>query len=196
MDTQTFQSGKTWTEYMESIQKNRDKFERVYDAFELHEPDMLPFRAAAPLHILAIGEDWCPDVYNTLGAMAKIADCVSGCELRIFERDTRTDIMDQFLTEGTKKSIPVFAFYDSRWQLLGWWAGRNKKANEWVTSFRKGRPYDQIPPEELKPFQQEFARRYETEYTRGNIEEIKAVLTAGLEKCGITVDAAGSFENS
>lgn len=196
MDTQTFQSGKTWTEYMESIDKNRDKFEKVYDNFQLHEEDMLPFRAAAPLRILAIGEDWCPDVYNTLGAVAKLADCVSGCEMRIFERDTRTDIMDKFLTDGTKKSIPVIAFYDARWHLLGWWAGRNKNANEWVNEFRQGRPYEEIPDEELKPFREEFNRRYESEYTRGNLDEMKEVLTAGLEKCGIKIDAAGAFENT
>jgi hypothetical protein len=196
MNSTIFQTGKTWSNYMESIQKNREKFERVYNEFHLQDSDLVPFRAAAPLHILAIGEEWCPDVYNTFGVIAKVADSATSCEFRIFERDSHPELMDQFLTDGTKRSIPVFAFYDAKFDLLGWWGGRNKAANEWVNGFRKGRPYDQIPDDEMKRFREEFQSNYDARFREGNFEEIKEVLSSALEKNNIPVNASDQLENS
>jgi hypothetical protein len=175
MDAATFASGKTWTEYMDSVEKNRDRFEELFVRFAPTEADLAAFGAVPSLRIVAVGEDWCPDVFNTLGIVAKIAAATPGAQLRIFERDSRPEIMDLFLSSG-KKRIPVVAFHDADFRLLGWWAGRNREADAWVSGFRKGRPYDQIPAEEMDLFRGEFDRRYRESWGRGNLEEIKAAL--------------------
>ena len=175
MDALKFASGKSWSDYIASIERNRDRFEAVYRNFFLSEEDIAPFRAATPLNIVAVAEDWCPDVFNTLGIMAKLADAVPGIIMRIFERDARPEVMDLYLTDG-KKRIPAFAFYDHNWDKLFHWAGRNKAADEWVNAFRKGRPYDQIPEDEMEAFRREFDRRYEESFARGNLMEITDAL--------------------
>lgn len=172
MDANLFASGKTWTDYLNSISKNRDRFEAVYRSFFVSEEELAAFRRASPLNIVAVAEDWCPDVYNTLGIVAKIADTVPGVNMRIFERDARPEIMANYLTEGTKKRIPVYAFYDPRFRELFWWAGRNKQADEWVNAFRNGRPYEEIPKDEMERFREEFSKRYEESFARGNLMEL------------------------
>ncbi|MBX7246333.1 MAG: thioredoxin family protein [Candidatus Sumerlaeaceae bacterium] len=176
MDANTFGSGKTWAEYMQSITRHQEQFDRVYKSFLVTDEDVATFRSLAPLNIVAVGEDWCPDVFNSLGVIAQLADLVPGVELRIFERDTRTDIMDMFLTDGTKKRIPVFAFYNAHFRLLFWWAGRCKEGDEWVAAFRNGRTFDEIPEIDKARFRVEFDHRYDTIYRRAGLEEIKALL--------------------
>jgi hypothetical protein len=176
VNAQLFSSGKTWQEYMNSITRNRDAFEKKYAEFRPSEDDLAPFREHAPLNIVAIAEDWCPDVHNTLGLVARIAKDIRGIQMRIFERDTYIDLMDLYVVDGTKRRIPVFAFFSHDFRQLGWWSGRNKQADEWVSAFRKGRPYDEIPEDEMVVFREEFQRRYDKEYALGNLEEIKSVL--------------------
>jgi hypothetical protein len=177
VDALKFATGKSWTEYLNSITRNRDRFEAAYKSFFLAEEDIAPFRAATPLNIVAIGEDWCPDVFQTLGFIAKLADAVPGLILRIFERDTHPELMDRYLSEGRKR-IPVYAFFDHNFEEVFWWSGRNKAADEWVSSVRKGRAYEEIPADEMEEFRKEFDRRYEESYARENLREI----TEGLRE--------------
>ena len=175
MNAATFQSGKSWSAYIKSISKNRNKFEPGYNSFEPSAGDLDFFGAFKPLNIAAIGEDWCPDVFNTLGTVAKIADALPNAELRIFERDSREDLMHDYLSDG-KKRIPVYAFFDGDFKELCRFCGRVKEADDWVNAFRRGRPYDQIPKDELETFRAELNERYRTQYSRANLEEIKNLL--------------------
>lgn len=176
MDEALFRKGKTWDEYINSIETNRDHFVGVYQTFPLTDDDLVVFRNFKGLRVVAIGEDWCPDVYNSMGILARICQLVPGAEMRIFERDTYPELMDQYLSDGTKKRIPVYAFFTPDFRQLCWWAGRNREADAWVNAFRKGRPYDQIPKAERDSFQSEFNGLYRESFARGNLEEIKAAL--------------------
>jgi thiol-disulfide isomerase/thioredoxin len=156
------------------------RFEGLYRGFELDDSDLVPFLALSPLRVVAVGEDWCPDVYNTLPIIAKVADRLPGMEMRIFERDTREDVMNDYLSNG-KKRIPVFAFFDAGFHSFGWWAGRNAEAEQWVVAFQRGRTYEEIPEDEMGLFREEFDRRYRESWARLNFEEITAML---IGKCG------------
>lgn len=181
MNPSLFATGKTWGEYMNSIAKNRDRFEDVYERFMLSEQDLNVLRAAGPLRIVAIAEDWCPDVYHTLGMIARAAEAAPQSEMRIFERDSRPEIMENYLTHG-KKRIPVCAFFTPDFRELCRWAGRSREADVWVNDFRKNRPYDQIPAEEMAAFRAQFDENYEKTFRRQNLEEMLGLLrraTAG-----------------
>src|SRR5262249_41545872 len=150
-------------------------FEEWYNDFAPTTDELEAFRSSSMTKILAIAEDWCPDVYNTLGIIARIAEITPGVEIRIFERGSHPEIMDQYFSNG-KKRIPAFAFFDSNFREICRWAGRNKAADEFVRDFRKDRPYDQIPPDERKAFGIELNRRYKESYARGNLDEITELL--------------------
>ena len=130
---QRFDSGLTWKQYLESIKRNRERFEYNYSETVLSDGDVEAFRSLAgeeegPAKVLALGEDWCPDVFRGLPVMARIAEA-AGMELRIFPRDDNLDIMNEFLNHGEHQSIPVFVFYSRRHRYVGHWIERPAKAN-------------------------------------------------------------------
>jgi hypothetical protein len=58
-----FEQGLTWDEYMGGIKKNQDLFKAKYEEVEISPDDRAFFQGIKkPVHVLAIGEDWCPDV--------------------------------------------------------------------------------------------------------------------------------------
>jgi hypothetical protein len=129
-----FATGLTYPEYMARIQRNQAKFEYNYDATRLADEDVRVLRELAsrphgPARVLALAEDWCPDVFRGLPVMVRIAEVV-GMELRIFSRDENLDIMNEFLNQGKHQSIPVFVFYTRDHGYLDHWIERPALANE------------------------------------------------------------------
>jgi len=129
-----FASGYTWQQYLaERVVRNRDKFQYNYDQTRLTEEEVQAFRRLValpngPAKVLALGEDWCPDVFRGLPVMARIAEA-AGMELRIFPRDDNLDIMNEFLNQGQHQSIPTFVFYTRDHRYIAHWIERPAKAN-------------------------------------------------------------------
>ena len=128
-----FAAGLTWEQYRERIKRNREKFEYNYGETVIADEDAEAFRALAarqdgPAKVLALGEDWCPDVFRGLPVMVRIAEA-AGMELRIFPRDDNLDIMNEFLNRGESQSIPTFVFYTRDHRYIAHWIERPAKAN-------------------------------------------------------------------
>ena len=130
---QRFAQGLTWEQYQERIKRNRDKFDHSYLETVLTADDVAAFRSLVakpngPAKVLALGEDWCPDVFRGLPVMIRIAEA-AGMELRIFPRDDNLDIMGEFLKGGEHQSIPTFVFYTRDHRYITHWIERPAKAN-------------------------------------------------------------------
>ena len=128
-----FASGMSWQQYLDHIKRNREKFEYNFSETALTNEDAEAFRSLAakqdgPAKVLALGEDWCPDVFRGLPVMARVAQA-AGMELRIFPRDDNLDIMNEFLKQGEHQSIPTFVFYTGVHRYIGHWIERPAKAN-------------------------------------------------------------------
>ena len=129
-----FAAGLTFKDYIAQINVNKDRFEEFYKTAQLTADDAAFFRRAAGLpnglnKILVIGEDWCPDVFRGMPAMARIAEA-AGIELRVFPRDKNLDIINEFLNEGKYQSIPVCVFYTGDLKYIAHWIERPAQANE------------------------------------------------------------------
>lgn len=128
-----FESGMTYEQWIEAIDRNQARFQENYDAVDLSEQEIAAFQALSSrpdgaARCLALGEPWCPDVFRGLPVMARIAE-VAGIDLRIFFRDQNKDIMAEFLHEGVHESIPTFVFYTADHRYLGHWIERPALAN-------------------------------------------------------------------
>jgi hypothetical protein len=179
-----FASGITWQQYLDHIKRNRDKFEYNYRETVLADDDVAALRQLVerpdgPARVLALGEDWCPDVVRGLPVMARIAEA-AGIELRIFPRDDNLDIMSEFLNQGEHQSIPVFAFYTRDHRCIAHWIERPARANAEMGEVMK--LFEGRSREEARPLYEEFQRgpvwagwRQET------VREIRQLLE---EKCG------------
>ncbi|MGE5432172.1 MAG: thioredoxin family protein [Syntrophomonadaceae bacterium] len=78
---------------------------------------------------IVITEDWCGDSAQNLPHIAKIAATSSKIELAILLRDENTDIIDEYLTNGTR-SIPKLIGFDRSWNEFYRWGPRPKALQE------------------------------------------------------------------
>lgn len=78
---------------------------------------------------LVLTEPWCGDSAQNLPYISKIAACSASVELRILLRDQNSDIMEVYLTNGTR-SIPKLVAFDLRGRELFRWGPRPHPAAE------------------------------------------------------------------
>ena len=99
--------------------------------------------------LLVIAEDWCGDASNTVPVVAKLVDSVPGLELKILLRDSNPQVMDQYLTNGSR-SIPVVIALDEKFQELGHWGPRPTELQSWVMANRGSMPKSELYPQVRK----------------------------------------------
>ena len=136
-----FAQGQTYEAWIASIERNKARFQENYDGTRIADDDARAFRELlalpnGPARCLALGEDWCPDVFRGLPVMARIAEACD-MELRVFFRDQHKDIMAEFLKHGEHESIPTFVFYTRDHRYIGHWIERPALANEQMPELRK-----------------------------------------------------------
>ncbi|HMQ68117.1 MAG TPA: thioredoxin family protein [Ignavibacteria bacterium] len=77
-----------------------------------------------PLVFFVIAESWCGDVAQNLPVINRIAELNPNIKLRIILRDENENIMNEFLTNGTR-SIPVCVLLDGEtFEVQGKWGPR------------------------------------------------------------------------
>jgi hypothetical protein len=92
-----WEQGLPYEEYRRSVRRNGETFDAVYGEPDYRPADFNLLQRLPPLRVLAIGEDWCPDVFHTLPTWARLAEELPGWELRVFPRDAHPDVMRYFL---------------------------------------------------------------------------------------------------
>ena len=117
-----FAKGQTWAEYAGSIKANKERFQEFYDTFK-PDPEHVEFfkkfnAKKGPVKVVAIGEDWCPDVVRGIPIVQRLAEA-AGFDMRIFPKDQNPDLMAEYLWRHEFESIPVFVFFDKDWKELG-----------------------------------------------------------------------------
>ncbi len=176
-----FESGLTYAEYCQSVEKHQGLWNGVY------EQTTIPEDAASRLHelpgrrlVAVLAEDWCGDAASLVPILAKLADSAPEMvELRVLERDENHDIMDRYLSHGGR-SIPIAIVMDEQLNLLGWWGPRPAPAQaifrQKIREFRAGRLKDK-KEEVNKP----VLRWYRKDRGRHTIDEFLMVLERGGE---------------
>jgi len=173
-----WERGLLYKDYRRTVRRNGKTFDEVFRE-PTHEAEDLAFlRQLPPLRVLAIGEDWCPDVYHTLPTWVRIADELPGWQLRIFSRDAPPHLMRFFLWRKDAQRIPVYAFYDDEDRLQTWWSGRSATAQRAFDESLGGRPFSKLEPEERKKVSEAFEEGYRREFRRANFDEILTLLRA------------------
>ena len=182
-----FDKGLQYEEFRNRVEVNLEVMDEVYDEPNLMPSDLRFFENLAPLNILAVGEDWCPDVVHTLPRWARLAEQVEGISFRISFKKDVPDLMKQYLGPGNKERIPVYIFLDTQGNRVAHWSGRARMADQWILARRNQRDYSEIPKDEMEQLTQEFRIMYREHFRRENFQEIKDILAVAF---GIPFDSA------
>ncbi len=84
---------------------------------------------------MVITENWCGDSGQNLPYIAVMADQNPLIDLKVILRDSNPDIMDQFLTNGTR-SIPILAAFNFSGDELFRWGPRPEAAIELIKEWK------------------------------------------------------------
>jgi len=85
-------------------------------------------------HLLVISEDWCGDAVNIVPFIDALASASPDVAMRLIPRDENLDLMDQYLTNGRSRSIPVVLVLDDEFVERGWWGPRPRALQAWFES--------------------------------------------------------------
>ena len=121
----------------------------IYKLARVPEWALAAVPASPGRKLLVIAEDWCGDASNTVPIVAKLADMAPGLELRVIQRDENPNLMNQFLTNGSR-SIPIIIALDEQFQEIGHWGPRPTQLQAWVMANRGTTPKAELYPEVRK----------------------------------------------
>ncbi len=118
--------------YLEYTKLNDHRMNRWDKHFQ---PSVQMLRTVAdidqPRIWLMITEGWCGDSAQILPAVANIAAHNKLIDLRVILRDENDEIMQKFLTNGTR-SVPILVCLDQNFRVLWHWGPRPKGALELI----------------------------------------------------------------
>lgn len=85
---------------------------------------------------LVLAEGWCGDAAQILPILAKMADAANTIDLKIVLRDENEELMDLFLTNGSK-SIPKVVIIDNETdKVIGSWGPRPEPARKMIADYK------------------------------------------------------------
>jgi len=129
---------------------NFQRMQRWNKTFQLNEPFAQQLKDQPQQIWWVITEGWCGDSAQNLPGIAKMVAASEGkIELRIVLRDEHPEIMDQYLTNGSR-SIPKLVAMDMAGDELFQWGPRPATAQELMMSWKNnpaGKDFDSFEKE-------------------------------------------------
>ncbi|MFC7441624.1 thioredoxin family protein [Laceyella putida] len=146
-----FAKGMTYEEYVDSMQVNRAELLSIYERVTLSEEEKLFFAQGQvePWRVIVLTADWCGDALLCVPIVKRIAES-AGMEMRFLIRDENLELMDQYLTNGTSRSIPIFIFIDEAGVERAVWGPRSPEVQALVDEMRRELPSKEDPAFEEK----------------------------------------------
>ncbi|MFA7380332.1 MAG: thioredoxin family protein [Bacteroidia bacterium] len=122
-----------------------------------------------PLRWLIISEYWCGDAAQNVPVLAAIAQASKGkIDLRLVFRDKNLELMDAFLTNGTR-SIPKLIQLNEAWEVMSTWGPRPEVAQNLVIELKAN-------PETADNYAEQLHLWYAKNRSEELVKEISALL--------------------
>ncbi len=161
-----FQKGMTADQYMNSMSRNKEEMLSIYQRFAAKAEDRSKLEAlrSRKLRAIVLSEDWCGDALLNNPVLLRIAEAAN-IEVRFLLRDQNLELMDQYLTNGTSRAIPIFIFINQEGEEVGVWGPRAPELQALVEKERAA-----LPDKDAEDFQEKqmamykgLAKKYQTE---------------------------------
>ncbi|WP_053362762.1 thioredoxin family protein [Bacillus sp. FJAT-27251] len=149
-----FKQGMTTTQYISSMKVNRDGLLKVYNSSELEENQrgFLHGLQVKELRALILTADWCGDAMVNIPLFLRIAN-EALIDVRYFIRDENLELMDQYLTNGKSRSIPIIVLIDQEGEEVAKWGPRAPEAQKLADEL-----FGSLPPKGTPEFDEAFKK--------------------------------------
>ncbi|TRZ38050.1 thioredoxin family protein [Niallia circulans] len=141
-----FDKGMSSHTYISSMQVNKDNLLKVYNEFSVPAKDIdsLKVLQTKGFKALILSADWCGDAMVNVPIFLRLAN-EALIETRFLIRDENLELMDQFLTNGTARSIPIIIFLNENDEVIGKWGPRAELIQKEVDVLKKDVPAKDSP---------------------------------------------------
>ena len=130
-------TGEETQEKIDYTKLNFSRTKRLDKTAEIPEESMEVFKSIGEKQTwLVISEPWCGDAAQTLPFLNKIAQLSENVELKIVLRDENPELMDEFLTNGSR-SIPVVIILDEDFNVINTFGPRSRAATKLVADYKE-----------------------------------------------------------
>lgn len=153
-----FQKGMTADEYINSMSRNKEEMLSTYERFSLYADEQRRIEALKQqgLRAIVLTEDWCGDAMLNNPILMRIAEAAE-IDVRFVLRDQNLELMDQYLTNGTSRAIPIFIFINQEGEEFRVWGPRAPEMQALVDEGRASLPEKDAP--EFQEKQMELYKR-------------------------------------
>lgn len=149
---------------------NYSRSKRLDKTIALDEETLHAFKKIKfPLTWLVITESWCGDAAQTLPILNKLAQASEKIKLQLVLRDENPELMDAFLTNGTR-SIPKLVIIDENQDVITTWGPRSDNATKMVQEYKA------IHGKIDANFKKELQVWYNKDKGQSIIEEIRTII--------------------
>ncbi|GIO24932.1 thioredoxin family protein [Oceanobacillus sp. J11TS1] len=136
-------------EYIESMEVNKEGLLHIYDNFSLPaDESFFEEIKNKNLRAIVLTEDWCGDAMLNLPILLKISEAAN-MPVRALLRDDNLELMDQYLTNGTARSIPIIIFIDIEGNEVAKWGPRAASIQAYIDEARA-----KLPPKDTSDFEE------------------------------------------
>jgi hypothetical protein len=122
-----------WAAYLRPDMESAELWRGIYDRVVLPAWALEGFRDTPIRRLLVLAADWCGDAVNTVPVLAGLADRLEKLELGVLDRDRFPELMERYLTNGTR-SIPIAIALDEEFRELGHWGPRPAALQAWMVA--------------------------------------------------------------
>lgn len=177
-----FEKGMNQFDYINSMQVHKENLLKVYNQFRVDESDkeLLQTLQEKELKAVVLAADWCGDAMVNLPILMRIAD-EALLETRYLIRDENLELMDQYLTNGKSRSIPIIVFVNKDFEEVAKWGPRAPEAQAIADELKASVPDKESPEYDaaFKAFIKSFTERITTDEALWN--DIKNSLISTLK---------------
>lgn len=150
-----FEKAMSPDDYIEGMKENKEGLLSIFDNFTVPEDeDFFESLQAKKLRAIVLTEDWCGDAMLNVPILLKIAE-KGNIDVRMLLRDENLELMDQYLTNGKARSIPIFIFIDENGKEVAKWGPRAKRIQKFVDKSRTA-----LPPKDAEDHKEKAKEMY------------------------------------
>ncbi|MBP0725400.1 thioredoxin family protein [Bacillus sp. RG28] len=148
---QWFEKGMTFQLYVDSMNVNKEELQYIFDQVKVEEQlaQKLEDLKTKNWKVVTLTADWCGDALLCVPIVQKMME-IAQIETRFLNRDDNLELMDQYLTNGTSRSIPIFIFMDQDGNEMKVWGPRSSEVEAFVAEKKKDIPHKEDPDFQAK----------------------------------------------
>lgn len=153
---QWFEKGISPATYMEDLEKHKEGFLHIYENFTLPRDDDF-FRSLKErnLRVIILAEVWCGHCMLNIPVLLRLAEKTE-MPVHFLRRDENLELMDQYLTNGKSRTIPIFIFIDENGNEVAKWGPIAERTKQFITPLK-----DELPSKDAADYEEKFTKLIE-----------------------------------